>query len=179
MEFEGSRTQANLMAAFAGESQAHTKYQYYQKKAQKDGYQQIGGIFKETSDNEKEHAELWFKHLHNNSMPDTLANLVDAATGEHYEWSTMYKEFAEEAEQEGFKEIAAQMRLVAEVEKHHEERFQKLKQNIETEQVFKRDQPQKWVCRNCGYVHTGSSAPLVCPTCKHDQAYFELEKENY
>lgn len=181
MELKGSRTEANLTAAFAGESQARNKYTYYASRARKDGYEQIAAIFEETANNEKEHAKLWFKHLHNGEIPKTDLNLQDAADGENYEWTEMYKEFAEVAEEEGFKEIAAQMRLVAAVEKAHEERYRKLLQNIQEDIVFrgKDGEPVAWVCRNCGYLHVGEKAPAVCPACRHPQAYFERRAENY
>ena len=179
MEFKGSRTEANLMAAFAGESQARNKYTFYASKAKKEGFEQISGIFTETAGNEKEHAELWFKHLKGGSIPDTLKNLADAAAGENYEWTEMYKSFAEEAHAEGFTEIAAAFEKVGEVEKHHEERYRKLIANLEQGIVFKRDGVVVWKCRNCGYIHTAESAPQTCPACKHPQAYFELNAENY
>lgn len=181
MELKGSRTEANLMAAFAGESQARNKYTYYASRARKDGYEQIAAIFEETASNEKEHAKLWFKHLHGGEIPQTDTNLADAAAGENYEWTEMYKEFAEVAEEEGFRELAAQMRLVAAVEKSHEERYRKLLQNIQEDIVFKgKDgEPVIWVCRNCGYIHTGEKAPAVCPACRHPQSYFERRAENY
>lgn len=179
MDFETSRTHANLMAAFAGESQAHTKYGYYASAAKKEGYEQISGIFTETSGNEKEHAKLWFKLLHGGAVPDTIANLKDAAAGEHYEWTDMYKEFAEVAREEGFTEIAIMFEGVAKVEKEHEERYKKLLENIEKGIVFKKDGVVLWKCRNCGYIHAAASAPEACPVCKHPKAYFELKAENY
>lgn len=179
MELKGSRTEANLMAAFAGESQARNKYTFYGASARKEGYQQIGEIFEMTASNEKEHAELWFKYLKEGAMPNTLDSLLDAAEGEHYEWSEMYKEFANVAEQEGFKEIATTMRLIASVEKEHEERFRKLSVNLKENKVFTKDGEVVWVCRNCGYVHVGKSAPAICPACKHPQSYFEVKAENY
>jgi len=179
MEFKGSRTEANLMAAFAGESQARNKYTYYASKAKKEGYEQIAWIFEETANNEKEHAKLWFKYLHGGDIPATSANLEDAAAGEHYEWTDMYKGFAEEAEKEGFTEIAATMRMIASVEKTHEERYLKLIHNLKEDVVFKADEETVWVCRNCGYVYIGKDAPAQCPACKHPQSYFERKAENY
>lgn len=178
MEFEGSKTQANLMAAFAGESQARNKYTFYADKAREDGYQQIGAIFEETANNEKEHARLWFQALHG-GVPGTLDNLKDGADGEHYEWSEMYKEFAEVARQEGFKDIAATFELVGRIEKDHEERYQKLIHNLEQGMVFKRDGLTLWLCRNCGYIHSGPVAPTICPACKKPQAFYEIKPENY
>ncbi len=179
MELKGSKTEANLMAAFAGESQARNKYTFYASKARKEGYQQIGDIFEMTANNEKEHAELWYKYLHGGAVGDTLSNLQDGAAGEHYEWSEMYKEFAETAREEGFTEIASVMTLIANIEKEHEERYLKLAQNMKENRVFQKDAPVVWICRNCGHVHIGASAPGVCPACKHPQAYFELRAENY
>lgn len=179
MELKGSRTEANLMAAFAGESQARNKYTFYASKARKEGYEQIAAIFEETASNEKEHAELWFKALHDGGIGATLENLEDAATGENYEWTEMYKNFADVAEEEGFTALAAQMRLVAGIEKSHEERYRKLAQNIKEDIVFKAGEETVWVCRNCGYIHIGKSAPAVCPACKHPQAYFERRAVNY
>ncbi len=176
---KGSRTEANLQAAFAGESQAHTKYQYYASKAKKDGYEQIAEIFLETSRNEKEHAKLWFKYLHDGDVPDTLTNLNDAADGENYEWTDMYDEFAKVADEEGFKEIAAKFRLVGAIEKHHEDRYRKLIGNIEEGIVFSRDGDRTWICRNCGHIVIGKEAPEICPTCAHPKSYFELRAENY
>ena len=179
MEFKGSRTEANLMAAFAGESQARNKYTFYAAKAKKEGYEQIASIFEETANNEKEHAKLWFKYLKGGAIGATTENLKDAAAGENYEWTEMYKGFAEVAEQEGFTEIANTMRLIAEVEKSHEERYRKLIQNLEKNIVFKADEETVWVCRNCGYIYIGKEAPEVCPACKHPQSYFERKAENY
>ncbi|HIS67997.1 MAG TPA: rubrerythrin family protein [Candidatus Gallacutalibacter stercoravium] len=179
MELKGSKTEANLMAAFAGESQARNKYTYYAATARKEGYEQIGDIFEQTASNEKEHAKLWFKYLHGGMTPDTAASLLDAAAGEHYEWTEMYKEFAEVAQQEGFTEIANTMRLIANVEKEHEERFRKLHVNLSENKVFTSDGEEVWVCRNCGHIHVGKSAPQVCPACKHPQAYFERLAKNY
>ena len=179
MEFKGSRTEANLATAFAGESQARTKYTFYASKAKKEGYEQIAALFEETAKNEKEHAKLWFKLLHDNEIPDTMTNLADAAAGENYEWTEMYKEFADVAEEEGFTSIAATMRLIAQVEKSHEERYRKLLQNLKEDAVFKCGEETVWVCRNCGYIYIGKEAPKVCPACKHPQAYFERRAENY
>ncbi|MBQ9853793.1 MAG: rubrerythrin family protein [Bacilli bacterium] len=179
MNLKGSKTEANLMAAFAGESQARNKYTYYASKAKKDGYEQMAAIFEETAGNEKEHAKLWFKLLHDGAIPDTMTNLKDAANGENYEWTEMYAEFAKTAREEGFDDIAKKFELVAAVEKEHEERYLKLLSNIENEEVFKKEESTVWVCRNCGHVHVGKFAPKACPTCDHPQAYFELRKENY
>ena len=179
MELKGSRTEANLQAAFAGESQAHTKYQYYASKAKKEGYVQISNIFLETSRNEKEHAKLWFKYLHDGDVPDTITNLNDAADGENYEWTDMYGEFAKVAEEEGFKEIAAKFRMVGAIEKEHEERYRKLIGNVEGGLVFSRDGDRTWICSNCGHIVIGSKAPEICPVCAHPKAYFELRAENY
>lgn len=179
MEFKGSKTEANLAAAFAGESQARNKYTYYASKAKKDGYEQIAALFEETANNEREHAKLWFKLLHDGTVPDTAANLADAADGEHYEWTEMYKEFADTAEAEGFPQIADTMRRIASVEKSHEERYRKLLDNLKEDVVFKCDEETVWVCRNCGYIYIGKEAPKVCPACKHPQAYFERRAENY
>ena len=179
MDFESSRTKANLMAAFAGEAQAHTKYQYYASAAKKEGYEQISAIFAETALNEKEHAKLWFKQLHGGAVPGTPANLLDAAAGENYEWSDMYKGFAEVATEEGFLDIARAFNLVAGVEKEHEERYRKLYQNIQNGAVFEKDGVVAWKCRNCGHIHIGPAAPKICPTCQHPQAYFEVRAENY
>ena len=179
MELKGSKTEANLMAAFAGESQARNKYTYYASKAKKDGYEQIAAIFEETANNEKEHAKIWFKELHNGEVPTTTDNLKDAADGENYEWTDMYEEFAKTAEEEGFKELAVKFRQVAAIEKHHEERFRKLLKNIEDEVVFSKDEDKIWICRNCGHVVIGKKAPDICPVCAHPQSYFEVKAENY
>ena len=179
MELKGSRTEANLMAAFAGESQARNKYTYYASKAKKDGYVQISKIFEETAANEKEHAEIWFKELHGGEMPDTLSNLKDAAAGENYEWTDMYAGFAKEAEEEGFTRIAALFRMVAAIEKEHEERYRKLISNVEGEVVFSKDHDVIWQCSNCGHLVIGKKAPKVCPVCAHPQAYFQIKAENY
>ena len=179
MELKESKTYQNLMTAFAGESQARNKYTYFASKAKKDGYEQIAAIFEETANNEKEHAKMWFKELNGGSVPSTIDNLKAAAEGENYEWTDMYKEFAEIAEEEGFKSIAAKFRMVGEIEKHHEERYKKLLKNIEDKLVFSRDGDAVWICRNCGHIVVGKEAPSVCPVCAHPQSYFELMKENY
>ena len=179
MELKGSKTEANLMAAFAGESQARNKYSYYASKAKKDGYEQIAAIFEETANNEKEHAKMWFKELHGGEVPTTTDNLKDAADGENYEWTDMYQEFAKVAEEEGFKAIAAKFRMVAEIEKHHEERYRKLLNNIDDNLVFSKDGESIWICRNCGHIVIGKNAPEVCPVCAHPQSYFEIKAENY
>ena len=179
MDFENSQTKKNLETAFAGESQAHTKYRYYASKAKKDGYVQISNIFAETAGNESEHAKLWFKYLHDGAVPGTLDNLRDAAAGENYEWTTMYDEFAKTAEEEGFPELAARFRLVAAIEKHHEERYRALLHNVEMAEVFAKSEVKVWECRNCGHIVIGEKAPEVCPTCNHPQSYFEIHAENY
>ncbi len=179
MELKGSQTEKNLMTAFAGESQARNKYSYYASKARKEGYEQIAAIFEETANNEKEHAKLWFKELHGGEVPDTLTNLKDAQNGENYEWTDMYKSFAETAEEEGFKEIARLFRGVAEIERHHEERFLKLVGNIENNLVFEAGEDKVWICRNCGNIYVGKKAPKVCPVCKHPQSFMEIKAENY
>ena len=179
MELKGSKTEQNLMAAFAGESQARNKYTYYASKAKKDGYEQIAAIFEETANNEKEHAKMWFKELHGGEVPSTTENLKEAADGENYEWTDMYETFAKEAEEEGFTEIAAKFRMVAAIEKHHEERYRKLLKNIDDEVVFSKDEDKIWICRNCGHVIIGKKAPGVCPVCAHPQSYFEVKAENY
>ena len=176
---KGTRTEANLMAAFAGESQATNKYSYYASKAKKDGYVQIANIFEETARNEREHAKIWFKLLHDGGVPDTMANLADAAAGETYEWTDMYATFAKEAREEGFDEIAFLFDGVAAIEKEHEERYRKLLANIEGGLVFSRDGDMIWQCGNCGHIHVGPKAPQVCPVCAHPQAYFELRAQNY
>ena len=179
MELKGSKTEQNLMAAFAGESQARNKYSYYASRAKKDGYEQIAAIFEETANNEKEHAKMWFKLLHDGSVPETLVNLEDAANGENYEWTDMYAGFAKVAKEEGFDHIAFLFEGVAKIEKEHEERYRKLLENIKGNNVFEKESPVMWVCRNCGHVHYGDKAPEVCPVCSHPKAYFELRKENY
>lgn len=177
-QLNGSKTEANLMAAFAGESQARNKYTFYAGQAKKEGYEQIADIFSKTADNEKEHAEIWFKLLHD-GMGGTLENLEDGAAGENYEWTDMYKKFAADAREEGFEKIAILFDLVAGVEKEHEERYRKLVENLNKQEVFKRAQKQFWVCRNCGHIHFGEAAPEICPVCSHPRAYFELKPENY
>ena len=176
---KSSKTWQNLATAFAGESQASIKYQYYASKAKKDGYEQISAIFDETSHNEKEHAKIWFKILHDGVVPDTDKNLKDAANGENYEWTDMYAGFADTAEKEGFHELAAKFRLVAAIEKHHEERYRALLHNVEAAEVFKKSEVKVWECRNCGHIVVGTNAPEVCPTCAHPQSYFEVHAENY
>jgi len=177
VELKGSKTEANLMAAFAGESQARNKYSYYASQAKKEGYEQISGIFLETADNEKEHAKKIFKFL--NGIGNTEENLKAAAAGENYEWTSMYKEFESVAREEGFVEIADFFESVATVEKEHEERYLALLENLKSGKVFKKDQELQWKCRNCGHIHTGKEAPQICPTCAHPQAYFEIRCENY
>ena len=179
MQLKGSRTEKNLMKAFAGESEARNKYSYYASKAKKDGYEQIAAIFEETANNEKEHAKLWFKQLHGGEVPDTLTNLHDAANGENYEWTTMYKEFADVAKEEGFDEIARLFSAVAEIEKHHEERYLKLVGNIDNNIVFERGEERVWICRNCGHITVGNKAPEICPVCNHPQSFMELKADNY
>ncbi len=179
MELKGSKTESNLMAAFAGESQARNKYTFYASQARKDGYEQIADIFEETANNEKEHAKMWFKELHDGNIPDTLTNLKDAASGENYEWTEMYKEFAETAKEEGFNDIARLFEEVGKIEKHHEERYMKLVGNIEDNLVFSKGEETVWICRNCGYVFVGKKAPAICPVCKHPQSFMELKAENY
>lgn len=178
-ELKGTKTEKNLWEAFAGESQARNKYSYYASKAKKDGFEQIAAIFEETANNEKEHAKLWFKYLHNGEIAPTMENLKDAAAGENYEWTDMYDRMAKEAEEEGFTEIAAKFRGVAAIEKHHEERYRKLLKNIDDKVVFSREGDSIWTCRNCGHIVIGKSAPQICPVCNHPQSYFELRNENY
>ena len=179
MELKDSKTFENLQTAFAGESQARVKYEFYASQAKKDGYEQIAAFFTETSANEKEHAKLWYKAMHGGKVGPTTENLKLAAEGENYEWTDMYTGFAKTAEEEGFEQIAAQMRGVAAIEKEHEERYLALLKNIEQAQVFSRIGEQVWICRNCGHVHVGPTAPVVCPVCAHPQAYFELRAKNY
>ncbi len=178
-DLKGTKTEKNLQEAFAGESQARNKYTYFASKARKDGYEQIAAIFEETANNEKEHAKLWFKYLEGGAIKDTLSNLKAAAEGENYEWTDMYDRMAKEAEEEGFKEIAAKFRGVGAIEKLHEERYRKLLKNIEDAIVFSKDGDAIWVCRNCGHVVVGPKAPKVCPVCNHPQSFFELRAENY
>ena len=176
---KGSKTEANLMTAFAGESQARNKYTYYASKAKKDGYEQISALFTETANNEKEHAKIWFKLLQGGEIKDTLENLKDAAAGENYEWTDMYATFAKEAKEEGFDEIAALFEGVAKIEKEHEERYLKLLSNIEGGLVFSRDGDTIWQCRNCGHIVIGKEAPEVCPVCAHPKAFFQIVAQNY
>ena len=176
-KYTGTKTEQNLQTAFAGESQARNKYTYFASVAKKEGYEQISALFLKTADNEKEHAKLWFKELE--GIGDTAQNLLHAAQGENYEWTEMYDEFAKTAEEEGFAELAQRFRLVAQVEKNHEERYRKLLKNVESAEVFKKAQVKVWECRNCGHLHVGDSAVEICPTCKHPQAYFEIHAENY
>lgn len=178
MNLKGTKTEANLMTAFAGESQARNKYTYYAAQAKKDGYNQIAAYFTETADNEKEHAKLWFKLLHN-GMPDTKTNLADAANGERYEWTDMYKAMAADAREEGFEEVAKLFDGVAMIEKRHEERYRKLLENVMEGKVFKRERGVKWICANCGHVHEGPDAPEVCPVCAHPLAFFQILSEDY
>ena len=178
-ELKGTKTERNLQEAFAGESQARNKYTYWASKAKKDGYQQIAAIFEETANNEKEHAKMWFKLLEGGGIRSTVENLKAAADGENFEWTDMYDRMAREAEEEGFEEIAAKFRGVAAIEKHHEERYRKLLQNIEDKVVFSREGDYIWQCRNCGHIVVGKAAPEVCPVCDHPQSYFELVAQNY
>ena len=179
MELKGSKTEQNLMTAFAGESQAHVKYGYYASQAKKDGYNQIGAIFSETAGNEKEHAKRWFKALHGGSVPKTMENLLDAAAGENYEWTEMYAEFAKTAKEEGFDRLAMQFEEVGKIEKEHEERYRALIANIENDRVFKREEKKVWICTNCGKIVVAEQAPEKCPVCDHPQGYFELKVINY
>ncbi|MBQ2360671.1 MAG: rubrerythrin family protein [Prevotella sp.] len=178
-ELKGTKTEKNLQEAFAGESQARNKYSYWASKAKKDGYQQIAAIFEETAANEKEHAKMWFKLLEGGSIKSTTENLKAAADGENFEWTDMYERMANEAEEEGFKEIADKFRAVAAIEKAHEERYRKLLSNIEEGLVFSREGDRIWQCRNCGHIVIGQNAPEICPVCDHPQSYFELKAENY
>ena len=178
-DFEKSKTYKNLQTAFAGEAQAHMKYLYYASKAKKDGFEQIGAIFEETAGNEKEHAKIWFKYLHDGAVPDTATNLKDAVSGEDYEWTDMYKGFAKVAHEEGFEEIAEKFEGVGAIEKEHEERYQKLLDNVEHDIVFKSDKMTVWKCRNCGHIYVGEEAPEICPVCSHPQAFFEIRATNY
>ena len=179
MELKGSQTEQNLMAAFAGESQARNKYTYYASRAKKDGFEQIAAIFEETANNEKEHAKMWFKLLHDGSVPETMVNLEDAAAGENYEWTDMYAGFAKTAKEEGFDHIAFLFEGVAKIEKEHEERYRKLLENIKGNTVFEKDTPKMWVCRNCGHVYVGTKALEVCPVCNHPKSFMEVKAENY
>ena len=175
--YDGTQTQKNLEAAFAGESQARNKYTYFASVAKKEGYEQISDLFLKTANNEKEHAKMWFKEL--NGIGNTAENLEAAADGENFEWTDMYEEFAKTAEEEGFKELAHKFRLVAAIEKHHEERYRALLKNIETAQVFEKSEVKVWECRNCGHIIVGTKAPEICPTCNHPQSFFEISAENY
>ena len=177
MDYKGTKTEQNLMAAFAGESQARNKYTYFASVAKKEGYEQISAIFQKTADNEKEHAKMWFKEL--GELSDTKANLLAAAEGENYEWTDMYKTFADEAEEEGFTELAAKFRAVAEIEKSHEERYRRLLNNVEMNKVFEKAGETMWECRNCGHLVVGKKAPEICPVCAHPKSYFEVRAENY
>jgi rubrerythrin len=176
-KYAGTQTEKNLETAFAGESQARNKYSYFASTAKKEGFEQIAAIFLQTAENEKEHAKMWFKEL--GGLGDTAKNLASAAEGENYEWTEMYKEFAETADKEGFPELAEKFRLVADVEKHHEERYRALLKNVETAQVFEKSEVKVWECRNCGHIMVGTNAPDICPTCDHPQSYFELQAKNY
>lgn len=179
MELKGTKTEKNLMSAFSGESQARNKYTYYSEKAKEEGYVQIAKIFKETAKNEREHAKLWFKLLHGNSVPETAQNLEDAANGEKYEWTEMYADFAKEAKAEGFNDIAFLFEKVAKIEKEHEARYRALLDNIKEEKVFKKDGKVTWQCVNCGFSFEGDKAPEMCPVCKYKKAYFEIKNTNY
>jgi len=178
-ELKGTKTEKNLQEAFAGESQARNKYTYFASKARKDGFEQIAAIFEETAGNEKEHAKMWFKYLEGGEIKDTPSNLKAAAEGENYEWTDMYDRMAREADEEGFKEIAAKFRMVGAIEKHHEERYRKLLENIENGIVFSRDGDCIWQCANCGHIVVGKKAPKVCPVCAHPQSFFQIEARNY
>lgn len=179
MELKGSKTEKNLMTAFAGESEARNKYTYYASKAKKDGFEQVSKLFEATANNEKEHAKLWFKLLKGGNIPSTIDNLLDVAEGENYEWTDMYAEFAKVAKEEGFTEIARLFEGVAKVEKEHEERYRKLLANIKEEMVFAREEEVAWECMNCGHIHYGKKAPEVCPVCAHPQAYFMIQPKNF
>ena len=179
MDLKGSKTEKNLMEAFAGESQARNKYTYFASKAKKEGYEQIAAIFQETADNEKEHAKIWYKLLHDGEIPTTTDNLVEAAAGENYEWTDMYDRMAKEAKEEGFDHIAYLFEAVGKIEKEHEARYRKLLDNVQGDLVFSRDGDKIWKCRNCGHIVIGKEAPGVCPVCNHPQSYFEIKAENY
>lgn len=176
-KFAGTKTEQNLLQAFAGESQARNKYTYFASVAKKEGYEQISELFLNTANNEKEHAKLWFKHL--GELSDTATNLLHAAEGENYEWTDMYENFAKDAQEEGFTELAAQFRAVAQIEKAHEERFRKLLSNVQMKEVFEKSEIKMWECRNCGHLVMGKEAPSVCPVCAHPQSFFEIKNENY
>ena len=179
MELKGSKTEKNLMTAFAGESQARNKYTFYASQAKKEGYEQIASIFEETAGNEKEHAKMWFKLLHDGKVPSTSENLKDAANGENYEWTDMYKEFSETAKEEGFDDIAELFRLVGDIEKEHEERYLTLLRKVEDNLVFSSEEETIWICRNCGHIYKGKKDLKVCPMCKHPESYMEVKAENY
>lgn len=179
MNLKGSKTEANLMAAFAGESQARNKYTYYASKAKKEGYNEIAAVFEETANNEKEHAKIWFKLLHDGEVPGTLANLADAAAGENYEWTDMYASFAATAKEEGFDHIAALFTMVGDIEKEHEARYREVAKLLEEGKLFARETEQVWICTNCGHIHIGTHAPAKCPVCDHPQGYFVLRAENH
>ena len=179
MELKGSKTEQNLLKAFAGESQARNKYTYFASKAKKEGYEQIAALFEETANNEKEHAKMWFKELNGGEIPTTTENLQAAIDGENYEWTDMYKEFAETAREEGFTQLAFKFEAVAKIEKAHEERYKKLLNNIEDKKVFSKDGDAIWICRNCEHIVIGKDAPKICPVCNHPQSYFEVKAENY
>ncbi len=176
-KYAGTKTEANLMAAFAGESQARNQYTYFASKAKKEGFEQISALFLKTAENEKEHAKMWYKEL--DGIGSTAENLLKAANGENYEWTDMYASFAKVADEEGFHDLAEKFRRVAEVERHHEERYRALLSNVEKEKVFKKDEETVWECRNCGHIHVGKEAPAMCPTCAHPQSYFEVRETNY
>lgn len=176
-KYKGTKTEKNLLEAFAGESQARNKYTYFASRAKKDGYEQISALFLKTADNEKEHAKMWFKEL--NGIGDTAQNLAAAADGENYEWTNMYEDFAKTAEEEGFVELAKKFRMVGAIEKAHEERYRALLRNVEAQEVFKKSEVKVWECRNCGHIVVGTAAPDVCPVCAHPQSYFEVREENY
>ena len=178
-ELKGTKTERNLMEAFAGESQARNKYTYFASKARKEGYEQIAALFEETANNEKEHAKLWYKYLHGGEIGDTMENLRDAAEGENFEWTDMYERMAREAEEEGFKDIAFRFRAVGAIERHHEERYRRLLRNIEEGIVFSREGDAIWICRNCGHIVVGKKAPEVCAVCGHKKSFFEIEAQNY
>ena len=179
MELKGSQTEKNLLEAFAGESMARNKYTYYASKAKKDGFEQISAIFTETANNEKEHAKIWFKLLHGGAVGETFENLKDAAEGENYEWTKMYPDFAKTAEEEGFTDIARLFTLVAQIEKAHDERYQKLWANIKNSEVFSKPEKVVWECRNCGFRYEGTSSPKICPVCAHPESFFMVEPKNY
>lgn len=178
-ELKGTKTERNLQEAFAGESQARNKYSYFASKAKKEGFEQIAAIFEETAQNEKEHAKMWYKLLNGGEISDTMSNLREAAEGENFEWTNMYDRMAQEADEEGFADIARKFRAVAAIERHHEERYRKLLENIEQGIVFSREGDTVWICRNCGHIHIGKKAPEICPVCAHKKAFFEIEAQNY